>query len=66
MEDFTVEQMLEMQRRLQEKYKDIWEGVAPEIGQNKLDTMLRVFLEDDLSEHFYRQTGPDTWVQELK
>ena len=30
-----------------------------------MDSMLRVFLSDDLSEFFYRQDG-DHWVQELK
>ena len=28
--------MQEMQRSLQEKYKDKWEPICPEIGQNKL------------------------------
>ncbi len=30
-----------------------------------METMLRVFLEDDLSEFFYRQDG-DRWIPELK
>lgn len=34
--DFTVNEMLAMQTALQEKYKDIWEGVSPQVGQNKL------------------------------
>jgi NTP pyrophosphatase (non-canonical NTP hydrolase) len=33
---FTVDEMLEMQRMLQEKYKDKWEGISPEVGKNKL------------------------------
>ncbi len=36
MEEFTINEMLEMQKQLQEKYKDIWEGISPEIGKNKL------------------------------
>ena len=28
--------MLDMQRALQEKYKDKWEGISPEVGKNKL------------------------------
>ena len=28
--------MLEMQKALQEKYKDKWEGISPEVGKNKL------------------------------
>ncbi|MBQ2602904.1 MAG: MazG-like family protein [Oscillospiraceae bacterium] len=40
MGDFTISEMKEMQQHLQEKYKDKWEGVAPEIGQNKLLWMI--------------------------
>ena len=36
MADFTVDQMQEMQRKLQEKYKDKWEQIGPETGKNKL------------------------------
>ena len=36
MEEFTINEMKEMQRILQDKYKDIWEGISPEIGKNKL------------------------------
>ena len=37
MSEFTVN---EMQRRLQDKYKDKWECISPEIGQNKLLWMI--------------------------
>ena len=40
MEDFSINEMLEMQRALQEKYKDIWEGISPEVGNNKLLWMI--------------------------
>ena len=40
MEDFGINEMLEMQRALQEKYKDIWEGISPEVGKNKLLWMI--------------------------
>ena len=40
MADFTIDEMKEMQRQLQEKYRDKWEGVSPEIGQNKLLWMI--------------------------
>lgn len=40
MDDFGINEMLEMQRTLQEKYKDIWETISPEIGQNKLLWMI--------------------------
>ena len=36
MNDFGINEMLEMQKALQEKYKDKWEGISPEIGKNKL------------------------------
>lgn len=36
MADFTLNEMLEMQRALQEKYKDRWEPIAPETGQSHL------------------------------
>ncbi len=36
MEDFTINEMQEMQRTLQEKYKEKWETIGPETGKNKL------------------------------
>ena len=36
MSDFGINEMLEMQRALQDKYKDIWEPISPETGKNKL------------------------------
>ena len=40
MEDFGINEMLEMQRRLQDKYKDKWEGISPAVGKNKLLWMI--------------------------
>ena len=40
MEDFTINEMQEMQRDLQEKYKDKWESIGPETGKNKLLWMI--------------------------
>ena len=34
--DFTMNEMQEMQKKLQEKYKDKWEPIGPETGKNKL------------------------------
>ena len=34
--DYTINEMLAMQNALQERYKDIWEGISPQVGQNKL------------------------------
>ena len=36
MSEFTINEMKEMQKILQEKYKDKWEGISAEVGQNKL------------------------------
>lgn len=36
MDDFSINQMLEMQRELQERYRGRWESVSPETGKNKL------------------------------
>ena len=36
MEDFSINQMLEMQKTLQEKYKDKWDPLIPEVGKNML------------------------------
>lgn len=40
MAEFSVNEMLEMQRALQEKYKDKWEHISPEVGKNKLLWMI--------------------------
>ena len=40
MTDFGMSEMQEMQRRLQEKYKDVWEPIGPETGKNKLLWMI--------------------------
>ena len=33
--DFTINEMQEMQRNLQDKYKDKWETIDLETGKNK-------------------------------
>lgn len=40
MTDFGMNEMLEMQRILQDKYKDRWEPICPDIGKNKLLWMI--------------------------
>ena len=40
MADFTMHEILEMQRMLQEKYKDKWEPICPETGKNKMLWMI--------------------------
>ncbi len=36
MTDFGINEMLQMQRTLQQQYKDKWEPINPEIGKNKM------------------------------
>ena len=36
MADFTMDEILEMQRALQEKYKHKWEPICPATGKNKM------------------------------
>lgn len=38
--DFGINEMQEMQKRLQNKYKNIWEPITPENGKNKLLWMI--------------------------
>lgn len=40
MDDFTINEMLSMQRELQEKYKGQWEPITQETGKNKLLWMI--------------------------
>lgn len=40
MADFGLNEMLAMQKELQDKYKDKWEPISPETGKNKLLWMI--------------------------
>ena len=40
MDDFGINEMLEMQRALQEKYKDKWKPICPDRGQDQLLWMI--------------------------
>ena len=40
MTDFSINEMLDMQKRLQDKYKDKWEKISPETGKNKMLWMI--------------------------
>ena len=40
MNDFSINEMLEMQKELQDKYKDKWESIGPETGKNKMLWMI--------------------------
>lgn len=48
MDTFTVSEMQQMQRKLQEKYRDQWEPICTEIGQNKLLWMWLPHFSDHL------------------
>ena len=39
-DDFSIGEMQDMQKILQEKYKDKWEKISPEAGKHKLLWML--------------------------
>lgn len=36
MENFNLSEMQKIQKELQEKYKDKWEKISPEVGKSKL------------------------------
>ena len=40
MDDFGINEMLEMQRALQEKYKEKWKPICPDRGQDQLLWMI--------------------------
>ena len=40
MSDFSINEMLDMQKRLYDKYKDRWEKFSPEAGKHKLLWMI--------------------------
>ena len=40
MDDFGINEMLDMQRTLQEKYKDIWRPICPDRGKDQLLWMI--------------------------
>ncbi|MGN1121916.1 MAG: MazG nucleotide pyrophosphohydrolase domain-containing protein [Eubacteriales bacterium] len=40
MSDFGINEMQNMQRELQDKYRDKWEPICPETGRNKLLWMI--------------------------
>lgn len=40
MSEFSISEMIAMQKALQEKYKDKWEKISPEAGKHKLLWMI--------------------------
>ena len=67
MDDFGINEMVEMQKALQEKYKDIWEGISPEIGKNKLLWMIGEIGEviDIVKKHGGESANRDEKLREL-
>ncbi|MCH5279100.1 MAG: nucleotide pyrophosphohydrolase [Christensenellaceae bacterium] len=66
MTDFTMGEMLEMQQKLQEKYKDKWEPIAPETGKNKLLWMIGEIGEviDVIKKHGELKAIEDSKIRE--
>ncbi len=61
MADFTIGEMQEMQKSLQDKYKHKWEPICPEIGQNKLLWMIGEIGEviDIVKKHGWEKASAD-------
>lgn len=55
MEEFSIREMQQMQKALQERYKDRWEPICPATGQNKLLWMIGELGEviDIIKKHGY-------------
>ena len=61
MNDFGINEMLEMQVALQEKYKDLWKPICPERGQDQLLWMIGEIGEviDIVKKHGGQKAGED-------
>lgn len=66
MADFTMNEMQEMQKRLQDKYKGQWEPISPETGKNKLLWMIGEIGEviDIVKKHGDLKAVADTGLRE--
>ncbi len=67
MSEFTINEMKEMQKQLQEKYKDKWEGISAEVGKNKLLWMIGEIGEviDIVKKHGANASTDETLREEL-
>lgn len=63
--DFGINEMQEMQKILQDKYKDKWEPICPETGQNKLLWMIGEVGEviDIIKKHGITKTSADVQLR---
>lgn len=61
MPDFSINEMLDMQKRLQDQYKDKWEQISPEAGKHKLLWMIGEIGEvtDIVKKHGDRKAADD-------
>ena len=66
MEHFEINEMLEMQKALQEKYKDIWKPICPERGKDQLLWMIGEIGEviDILKKHGGENACQDSELRE--
>lgn len=66
MSDFTINEMKEMQEKLQNNYKDKWESISPEVGKNKLLWMIGEIGEviDIVKKHDGALANQDTDVRQ--
>lgn len=64
-DDFSIGEMQEMQKILQEKYKDKWEKISPEAGKHKLLWMIGEVGEviDIIKKNGDRKAAEDTAVR---
>lgn len=62
MKDFGINDMLEMQKSLQQKYKDIWKPISPERGKDQLLWMIGEIGEviDIIKKHGGEKASQDT------
>ncbi len=65
MKDFGINEMLEMQKSLQEKYKDIWKPISPERGKDQLLWMISEIGEviDIIKKHGCEKASQDVKVR---
>ena len=65
MVDFSINEMQQMQKCLQEKYKDQWEAICPETGKNKLLWMIGEIGEviDIVKKHGGKNASDDAGIR---
>ena len=62
MADFGIGEMQQMQKSLQEKYKDQWEVICPETGKNKLLWMIGEVI-DIVKKHGGEKASDDAGIR---